>query len=236
MPRGLVRAGRSIARTARGGVRALGSPLASSRALASRAVSSRAGGFIGSHLGAAAAVGTAAYFGYRGIKGFAGQVIPAMTDAAMDVAFDDPQADRAVLGTDLTPSLYLGVKGPGVIGQLARTKNATRFGLGAHNPVSNTIGGSVIGGLAGGGLGAKMGFNRAGIRGAIIGGALGAVGGGMIGGGLAAAGVASAAYSTARTNSQIMNESPFYNHSALTAQRLNASGNIVLGMHNQRRG
>lgn len=44
------------------------------------------------------------------------------------------------------------------------------------------------------------------------------------------------AYRTARANSQIMNQSPFYNQSALTADRLNASGNIVLGMHNQRRG
>jgi hypothetical protein len=41
---------------------------------------------------------------------------------------------------------------------------------------------------------------------------------------------------TARANQQIMTQSPFYNQSALNAERLNASGNIVLGMHNQRRG
>jgi hypothetical protein len=56
--------------------------------------------------------------------------------------------------------------------------------------------------------------------------------GGMLGGGAAVG----QAISTARANRQIISESPFYNHSALTAQRLNASGNIVLGMHNQRRG
>ncbi len=54
----------------------------------------------------------------------------------------------------------------------------------------------------------------------------------MLGGGAAVG----QAISTARANRQIISESPFYNHSALTAQRLNASGNIVLGMHNQRRG
>ncbi len=68
------------------------------------------------------------------------QVVPAVTDAAMDVAFNDPQADRAVLGTDLTPSMYLGVKGPSVIGSFARGQNAVRFGVGAGtNPVAASM-------------------------------------------------------------------------------------------------
>jgi hypothetical protein len=40
----------------------------------------------------------------------------------------------------------------------------------------------------------------------------------------------------AQTNAQIINESPFYNKSLMTADRMNASGNIVLGAHNTRKG
>lgn len=85
-------------------------------------------------------------------------------------------------------------------------------------------------------MGAIAGARRGGLKGAISGGALGAIVGGVAGGALGAGGSASMAYQTAKTNSQIIRESPFYNQSALTANRLNASGNIVLGMHNQRRG
>jgi len=162
------------------------------------------------------------------LKGLAGPIVSAGTDAAMDVAFGDPQADRAVLGTDLTPSLYLGVRGPGIIGSTARGMNATRFGVGAAHPG----GAMAVGGLAGAAGGAGLGYRMGGAKGALIGGVIGAFGGGAVGGGAQAV----QAYRTARTNSQIMNESPFYNQSALTADRLNASGNIVLGMHNQRRG
>jgi hypothetical protein len=93
-----------------------------------------------------------------------------------------------------------------------------------------------LGGFIGGLAGARMGYGRGGIRGAITGSVLGAMGGAVAGGALGAGGSATMAYKTAKTNSQIMNESPFYNQSALTANRLNASGNIVFGMHNQRRG
>lgn len=40
----------------------------------------------------------------------------------------------------------------------------------------------------------------------------------------------------AQTNSQILNESPFYNKSLMTADRMNARGDIVLGAHNTRKG
>jgi len=189
---------------------------------------SRAGGFAGRHLGGLAAAGTAAYLGYRGVKGFAGQVIPGAIDASMDVAFGDPQADRAVLGTDLTPSIYLGARGPGIIGSTARGINATRFGVGAAHPGTATTIGGIVGAAGGAGLGYKMG----GAKGALIGGVIGAFGGGAVGGGAQAV----QAYRIARANEQIITQSPFYNQSALTADRLNASGNIVFGMHNQRRG
>lgn len=146
----------------------------------------------------------------------------------MDVAFGDPQADRAVLGTDLTAGLYAGARAPGIIGSTARGANAARFGVGAQNPVRSAAGIGTVGAVAG----AALGYGKAGVKGAIIGAGIGAFGGGAAG----AIGAGTQAFRTAKTNRQIMGESPFYNHSALTAQRLNASGNIVLGMHNQRRG
>jgi len=221
----------------------IGSRIAGSRigrSAAGRAVGragARAGGFAGAHMGAIGAGAAATYFGYKGIKGFAGQVIPAGVDASMDVAFNDPQADRSMLGTDLTPSLYLGHRAPGIIGSTARGLNATRFGVGAHsNPARAGVALGGIGGLVGGALGAVKGYASGGRAGAIRGGILGAAGGVVAGGAIGAGGQATMAYKTMQTNSQIIRESPFYNQSALTAERLNASGNIVFGMHNQRRG
>ena len=201
-----------------------------------RMAGTRAGGFVGGRLGALAGIGTAGYFGYKAMEGFAGQVVPASIDAAMDVAFDDPQADRSVIGTDLTPSIYLGARGPAGVRGFARAKNATRFGVGVVSPVRSGIGGGVIGGLGGGVIGGAVGFAKGGTRGAITGGLIGALGGGAAGTAVGAAVPATMAYKTAQMNSQVINQSPFYNQSALTANRLNASGNIVLGMHNQRRG
>lgn len=67
-----------------------------------------------------------------------------------------------------------------------------------------------------------------------------AVAGGVMGAGIGAgvgfgAGLAPA-IGTGMANRQIISESPFYNQSLMTADRLNANGNIVLGMHNSRRG
>jgi len=70
----------------------------------------------------------------------------------------------------------------------------------------------------------------------MMGGKIGAVAGGLLGGAFGTAITANNIIGTASRNRQIMTQSPFYNQSLLTAERLNASGNIVLGMHNQRRG
>jgi hypothetical protein len=202
-------------------------------------------GFSG--MGTAGKVGVGALLVGAGLKGFYNQVAPAAIDASMDVAFGDPQADQKVLGTDLTPSLIYGGSGlPGA--GYARTMNPSRYGLGGRGgPINNTrnpaVIGGVLGGLAVGGkayaaadaartaTGALVSSRKImgkGIKGAAIGAA--------IGGGLGLAGTVSSTVATARANQQIMTQSPFYNQSALNAERLNASGNIVLGMHNQRRG
>lgn len=201
-----------------------------------RMAGTKAGGFAGKNLGKLGAIGTAGYLGYKALEGFTGQVVPASIDAAMDVAFDDPQADRSVIGTDLTPSIYLGARGPSGVRGFARAKNATRFGAGIVSPIRSGVAGGAIGGLGGGIIGGAVGFARGGTRGAITGGLIGALGGGAAGTAVGAAIPATMAYRTAQMNSQVINQSPFYNQSALTANRLNASGNIVLGMHNQRRG
>jgi hypothetical protein len=114
--------------------------------------------------------------------------------------------------------------------QIARQMNYENFGFETSGTTAAgaTMAGTAVGAIGGVYAGAKFG----GVKGAIAGGVAG-----LIGGGAAGAGVGfGPAIQTARNNRQIMTESPFYNQSLLTAERLNASGNIVLGMHNGRRG
>ena len=151
-------------------------------------------------------------------------------DNAMDIAFDNPQADRAVLGTDLSPSLMLGEAGLGPISGAARNVNALKYGVntGPGLPIATAAGGSMLGGMGG----AVLGFKKKGIKGMFVGGAIGSVIGGSVGGGMGIA--PTAAY--LRENQQLLRESPFSNTSLVTADALNASGDIVFGMHNSRRG
>ena len=151
-------------------------------------------------------------------------------DNAMDIAFDNPQADRAVLGTDLSPSLLLGEAGLGAISGAARNMNALKYGVntGPGLPIATTAGAAALGGMGGAGLGFKM----KGIKGMLAGGAIGSIVGGSVGGGIGIA--PTAAY--LRQNQQLLKESPFSNTSLVTADALNASGDIVFGMHNSRRG
>jgi len=188
-------------------------------------VGRRALGFSG--MGKTGAIAAGAYIGYKGVKGFTDQVVPNAIDNAMDVAFGDPQADRAVLGTDLTPSmLYMNSGLPGR--SIAIARNLSRTGVntgpvGAAIPPMLGIGGGAAAGAIVGSIG---GFSPK----------IGAAIGGAIGGAVGTAITGNNIIGTAARNRQILSESPFYNQSLLTAQRLNASGNIVLGMHNQRRG
>jgi hypothetical protein len=196
-----------------------------------------------SGMGKAGKVGVAALMVGAGIKGLYDAVAPAAIDASMDIAFGDPQADKKVLGTDLTPSLMYGASGlPGA--GYARSLNPAKYGIGAKGgPIRNTAKSGALGSLIGGSLGAlsvaaaahaaKLPINPAklmktGIKGAAIGAAIGGTAGLF--------GTVSSTVMSANANQQIMAQSPFYNQSALTAERLNASGNIVLGMHNTRRG
>lgn len=82
------------------------------------------------------------------VKGLSDTVGKSAINNAMEIAFDNPEADRAVLGTDLTPSLVLAEAGLGPISSLAKGRNITKYGV-------NT---GIVGPTAGGaGLGAGVG-------------------------------------------------------------------------------
>jgi hypothetical protein len=186
-----------------------------------------------SGMGKAGKVGIAALMVGAGIKGLYDAVAPATIDAGMDIAFGDPQADRKILGTDLNPTMMYGasgLSGSGFVGRMY-APNAVRKGInsGGKTALGIAAGGAALGGYAGAKFGKKLGFGAMGTAAST---AIGAA----IGGSIGTAGAVSPPIATAKANQQIMTQSPFYNQSALTAERLNASGNIVLGMHNQRRG
>ncbi len=77
-------------------------------------------------------------------------------DNAMDIAFDNPEADQAVLGTDLTPSIAMGAGISGIAGAPFRMANAGALNMyGANSPqvmAGFGAGGGTLGALAGGAL------------------------------------------------------------------------------------
>ena len=155
-------------------------------------------------------------------------------DNAMDIAFDNPQADQAVLGTDLTPSLALAGGVSGAAGLPFRFANAGALSMYGANSLETM---TKVGGIAGGVLGAGgvigggiLGGKKYGIKGAIGGAIAGGIGGASIGAGS----VGMIGMREAAGNAQKYGRSG--NSSLMTAQALNANGNIVLGMHNSRRG
>lgn len=175
------------------------------------------------------------------LAGLSKNLVKPTIKAGMDVAFDDPNADRQVLGTDLTPSMLIGASVGGPIGGLARGANAYRFGVGATNPYTAQKNTGRVGGIAGAVGGGIYGYKKGiagqkGTKGAIMGAIGGGITGNIAGRATGAAGSLMYAKKYAQTNSQILNESPFYNQSLMTADRMNARGDIVLGAYNSRKG
>lgn len=120
---------------------------------------------------------------------------------------------------------------------------------------ATTVGGTAAGAVAGGAIGATLagikGMKRGkalgvvgglagGIAGIGVGGAAGGTAGAAMGAGMVAGSVASPLMATGgyvRQNQRFFDESPYNGRkSATAASVLNASGDIVLGMHNSRRG
>jgi hypothetical protein len=178
----------------------------------------------------------AAVVGGSFVAGMANTTGEAAIAGTMDVAFGTPDADNYMLGgRDLTPSLAMGSLMPGLAGMPARLKNAPDLGMYGYGnssimaapPIAAGTG-MVIGGIGGAMAKARNVPHIGGVRGALAGAA--------VGGAIGLAGAVQTATRPYRKNPELFRNSPYYNTSLSNAERLNASGDIVLGMHNTRRG
>lgn len=170
-------------------------------------------------------------------SGFTGVVGPATMDATMDVAFGTPDADRYFTGRDMSFRGMVGASMGGPMGgALMATSPGDYFAVNPEvpNPAATIPIGTAVGAMAGGTVGALRGSGS--IKSRIFKGALGAAGGGMIGGTVGAAIPTAGALSYMSNNRQFFSQSPYAPSSARTMMDLNATGDVVLGMHNARRG
>lgn len=161
-----------------------------------------------------------------GLLGMSSGVGSSIREGMMETAFGDPNADAAFLGRNVSARFLLGSAMGGPLGNIMQySAPDDQFML---NPVRPTAGSTFAGGAIGGTLGAVIGGKIGGVRAGIAGGILGAIGGGV---------VAPAGYTMGHINrnSEFYSRSP-YRSSRQLAEELNASGNIVLGMHNSRGG
>lgn len=183
-----------------------------------------------------------------GVAGFGAMQTagPAAKDAAMEAAFGDPNADETFLGSELSGRYLLGAATGGRLGSaLMATAPMDAYKMNPYIP--NPVQSGAIGAAAGGAAGALGGFmfaakkaaatgtkSRGKLAAAMIG---GAIGGAVVGGTALGIGTTgSAAITYAGMNRNFFANSPYANTSSGTAAALNASGNIVLGMHNSRNG
>lgn len=179
---------------------------------------------IGSSRGALIGIGIGA-----GALGMASEVGPATKDAMLEAAFGDPNADVYFTGRDLTARSLAGAAMGGVGGGILRATApgdliATNPGAAVAAGVSATAMGGVGGAFAGGALG-YLATGKA-TKGAVLGGVIGAL-----------SGATSSAGSYVSNNSQFFSQSPYSpSASRMIAGNMNATGDIVLGMHNSRRG
>lgn len=162
---------------------------------------------------------------------------PAAMDATMEGAFGDENADRYFTGRDLSLRTFAGASIGGLGGDiLQRTDAGDYLATNPIMPVNPLVSSAAFAGV-GTGVGGMGGFalakalKKSGRKGALLGGIIGNVAGGILG----AAGSASIPLAHMRNNQQFFSESP-YGPLGRGNNMLNASGNIVLGMHNSRRG
>lgn len=165
-------------------------------------------------------VGFGALFGL-GAMNTAGQ---SAKEGMMEAAFGRPDADRAFLGTELSGRFLAGSILGGPVGGLMRASAPLDYNR--VYPIAPTstqqAGSAIIGGAIFGAIG-SMRSGKVGAIGAIAGAALGAT--------------APLNYTLGRmrNNQDFYSQSP-YSRSRQLANELNASGDIVLGMHNSRGG
>ena len=175
--------------------------------------------------------GAAAVMIGAGILGAANVAAPEAVDFAMEGAFGDENADRYFTGMDLSARTLIGQSTGGILGGAIRATDPMQqymINPVAPSPMATGVGGTVVGGLLGGVIGgAKRGF-----KGGALGATLGMLAGGIAGGAAAAA----APIGYMRQNREFFTQSPYSPLGSTQAQALNATGDIVLGMHNSRRG
>lgn len=159
-------------------------------------------------------------------------------DAAMDVAFGDPNADQYFVGEKLSPMIL----GGGMIGGAA---NMAKLGSPQYYEDFAPVAKPSVGIGLTGGLGATAGAVLGkGIKGKLIGGAIGGALGGALGLGGYAALASNRGTQSLRTpyggdrklDQRTLSYSGSNNQSLETANQLNSYGDIVFGMHNMRRG
>lgn len=181
-----------------------------------------------------AAIGAVAFMG-----GMANEIGPAARDAAFETTLGTADADRYFTGRKFSARFLAGSFMGGPVGSMMQaTAPADLMATGAgmpQNPVGSAAGVGAVGGL-GGALGGvvvaanKGGSTRSKVLGGIAGGVAGAITGGTVGGSVPYA----AAGTYVRSNREFFSQSPYGRSTA--NNDLSAVGDIVLGMHNSRRG
>jgi len=177
-----------------------------------------------------AAVGALAFMG-----GMANEIGPAARDAAFETTLGTADADRYFTGRKFSARFLAGSFMGGPVGSMMQsTAPADLMATGAgmpQNPVGSTVNIGGLGALGGAALGVKKGGStRSKVLGGIAGGVAGAITGGTVGGAIPY--VAAGTY--VRSNREFFSQSPYGRSTA--NNDLSAVGDIVLGMHNSRRG
>lgn len=172
-----------------------------------------------------------------GVAGFSSVVGPATRDAVLEVGLGDKDADRYFTGSKFSGRSLLGAGIGGNLGtaiQMTSPNDYMKTNMVMPGPLESAAGGTALlgagGALAGGLIGAQKGK---GIRGGIIGGIAGALAGGVAGAAAPIAGTRS--YMS--NNAEFFAQSPYAPRSSRNMMNdLGAAGDIVLGMHNSRKG
>jgi hypothetical protein len=173
--------------------------------------------------------------------GLLNKAAPAARDAAFDVAFDDPDADVAFMGRKMSSRFLLGTAIGGPMGGALRYSAPSDLmtvnpAIPVPTPANLIATGVASTALGIGGVAAGLKYGK-GARNKIF----GALAGGLVGGSLppmlGAGTTALALKGHVNRNQKFYNESPYAGRtSGSIANAMNSSGDIVLGMHNARRG
>lgn len=170
-----------------------------------------------------------------GAIGLASVAAPAARDASFDVFMGDPDADVAFTGRKMSARYLAGTQMPGAMGLATRMSSPEEYAtFSAPIPTGKE---AIAAGTVGTGIGAGIGFGLAFMGGGgklakTIGTAAGAMIGGVVGTGASTV----ATRNMMQDNKRFFAESPYRRSSSSIAGSTNAVGDIVLGMHNSRRG